>query len=69
MEDFTRMKSKINSLIENLKVTDEKIARLEFEVKRLTQENTKLTTDMKILRDEHTEVLHQLFSIDKKNLA
>ena len=24
---------------------------------------------MKILRDEHTEVLHQLFNMDKKNAA
>jgi cell division protein FtsB len=33
----------------------------------LQAENTKLNADMKILRDEHTEVLHSLFSIDRKN--
>lgn len=58
MADFTRMKSKINSLIQKAKATDEKVDRLESEVDKLTQENTKLTADMKILRDEHTEVLH-----------
>ena len=69
MADFTRMKSKINSLIQKAKATDEKVARLDSEVDRLTNENTKLTAEMKILRDEHTEVLHQLFSMDKKNAA
>ena len=65
--DFTRMKQKINNLITKAKVTDEKVNLLESQISKLTSENTKLNTDMKILRDEHTEVLHQLFTIDKKN--
>lgn len=28
-----------------------------------------MSADMKILRDEHTEVLHQLFAMDKNNAA
>lgn len=58
MADFTRMKSKINSLIQKAKVTDSKVESLTSDVERLKQENTKLTADMRILRDEHTEVLH-----------
>ena len=36
-------------------------------IDRLTAENIKFNADMHILRDEHTEVLHQLFNFDKKN--
>jgi len=50
-------------------VTDSKVESLESDVERLKQENTKLNADMRILRDEHTEVLHQLFTMDKRNGA
>ena len=33
-------------------------------VDRLTAENVKVNTDMHILRDEHTEVLHQMFNFE-----
>ena len=36
-------------------------------VDRLTAENIKVNTDMSILRDEHTEVLHQMFNFEQKN--
>ena len=36
-------------------------------VDRLTAENVKVNTDMHILRDEHTEVLHQMFNFEQKN--
>lgn len=36
-------------------------------VDRLTADNIKVNTDMRILREEHTEVLHQMFNFDKKN--
>ncbi len=52
------MKQKINSLITKAKVTDEKVHYMEAQISKLTSENTKLNADMKILRDEHTEVLH-----------
>ena len=58
LADFTRMKQKINSLITKAKVTDEKVYYMEAQISKLTSENTKLNADMKILRDEHTEVLH-----------
>lgn len=60
------MKVKLMSLIDCQMTSDEKITRLEREVTRLAQENTKLNTDMQILRDEHTEVLHQLFNLERK---
>lgn len=33
---------------------------------KLTEENIKLNSDMLILRDEHTEVLHALFALEKR---
>ena len=67
LADFTRMKQKINSLITKAKTTDEKVSRMEAQIAKLTSDNTKLSADMTILRDEHTEVLHQLFTMDKRN--
>lgn len=34
---------------------------------RLTAENVKVNSEMRILRDEHTEVLHQIFNFNQKN--
>ena len=36
-------------------------------IDRLTGENVKINTDMRILRDEHTEVLHQLFNYEQRS--
>lgn len=40
---------------------------LEDTVGKLTHENIKIKTEMVILRDEHTEVLHNMFSLHKRN--
>ena len=40
---------------------------LENKVDDLQSENIKLTSEMKLLRDEHTEVLHSMFTFEKKN--
>ena len=40
---------------------------LEKTVDKLFAENVKINTDMKILRDEHTEVLHSMFQYEKNN--
>ena len=58
---------KINILLTKQKESDEKIASLEKTVDKLFAENVKINTDMKILRDEHTEVLHSMFQYEKKN--
>ena len=36
-------------------------------IDRLTIENTRVRAEMRTLRDEHTEVLHQMFNFEKKN--
>ena len=61
IHDFNRMKMKINNLLTKQKESDEKIKGLEETVDRLFAENVKTNADMKILRDEHTEVLHAMF--------
>ena len=55
------MKIKINNLLTKQRESDEKIKGLEETVDRLFAENVKMNADMKILRDEHTEVLHAMF--------
>lgn len=40
---------------------------LEDTVGKLSHENIKIKTEMVILRDEHTEVLHNMFSLHKRN--
>ena len=67
MHDFNRMKLKINNLLTKQKEGDEKVRSLEGMVDRLFAENVKVNADMKILRDEHTEVLHSMFAYDRKN--
>ena len=67
LTDFNRMKQKINSLLVKQKEHEDKIVNLQDMVDRLTAENTKVNSDMNILREEHTEVLHQLFTFEKRN--
>ena len=67
MNDFNRMKHKMNMLINTQKEQEEKITTLQGMCDRLTAENIKVNTEMRILRDEHTEVLHQMFNFNKKN--
>jgi hypothetical protein len=37
------------------------------EIEKLKTENIKLGTDVKIIRNEHSEILHSLYSLEKKN--
>ena len=67
MHDFNRMKIKINNLLTKQRESEEKISSLEGMVDRLFAENVKVNADMKILRDEHTEVLHSIFAYERKN--
>ena len=67
MHDFNRMKVKINHLMNAQRESEQRIQTLESTVGRLDAENIKLKTDMKIMRDEHTEVLHAMFSFEKRN--
>jgi septal ring factor EnvC (AmiA/AmiB activator) len=46
---------------------EEKCRALESEVDKLRIENVKLNTDVKIIRNEHSEILHSLYTLEKKN--
>ena len=61
------MKLKMNVVLSTQKQQEEKITNLQGMVDKLTSENIKANTDMRILRDEHTEVLHQMFNFERKN--
>ncbi|CDW78098.1 UNKNOWN [Stylonychia lemnae] len=66
-KDFSLMKNKILQLQQSLAQNEEKTNNLESQVDKLKTENLKLTTDVKIIRNEHSEILHKLVNIDKKN--
>ena len=61
------MRNKIISLSQRLQENEEKTGHLNEEVEKLKTENIKLTTDVKIIRNEQSEVLHSLYSLEKKN--
>lgn len=46
---------------------EDKTKEMEVEVDKLKTENLKLSTDVKIIRNEHSEILHSLYSLEKKN--
>ena len=47
--------------------TESRTNQLEITVNSLHYENVKLKTEMGILREEHTEVLHNLFNLERRN--
>jgi hypothetical protein len=50
------------SLTSKLSLQDEKLAALELEIEHLKRENLKLTTDVKVVRNEQMEVLNSMVS-------
>lgn len=50
-----------------LSESEDKYRSIEDEVQMLKTENIKVSTDVKIIRNEHSEILHSLFSLEKKN--
>ena len=61
------MKNKILSLQTKLKDNEDRTANLQDDMEKLKVENVKLTTDVKIIRSEQSEILHTLYSLEKKN--
>ena len=57
----------MNHLMGKVKDQEQKLFDLQENVHNLTGENAKLKADMKILREEHTEVLHSMFQLEKRN--
>lgn len=61
------MKNKILQMQQRLDTGEDKTKTLEEEVEKLKTENVKLATDVKIIRSEHSEIMHTLYSLEKKN--
>ncbi len=40
---------------------------LEQQVDKLKADNVKLTTDIKVIRSEHSEIMHSVVTIEKRN--
>jgi hypothetical protein len=59
--DFSLLKKTVLSLTSKLSLQDEKLASLELEVEHLKRENLKLTTDVKVIRNEQMEMVNQMF--------
>jgi hypothetical protein len=49
-----------------LSLQDEKVASLELEVEHLNRENLKLTTDVKVIRNEQMEMVNQMFLNERR---
>jgi hypothetical protein len=65
--DFDRTKQKLMDVCEKAQNTESRTNQLEITVNSLHNENVKLKTEMGILREEHTEVLHNLFNLERRN--
>lgn len=66
-QDFAHMKKTILQMQQRQDNGEDKMKLLEEEVERLRTENVKLTTDVKIIRSEHSEIMHSLYTLEKKN--
>jgi hypothetical protein len=60
------MRSKFNKMFKDLQDSNMRTTQLEMTVNKLHTENVQMKTDLNILRDEHTEVLHRMFEMDKQ---
>ena len=63
------MKQKVFTMQTRMSENDEKTKYLQEEIEVLKTDNVKLSSDMKIIRGEHSEMLHTLYSMEKKNIS
>ena len=56
------MQNKMSEHLENIDALNSK-------VNRLQDENIKLNSDIKVIRTEHSEMLHTVYSLEKKNVS
>jgi hypothetical protein len=56
--DFALLKKTVISLTSKISLQDEKLASMELEVEHLKRENLKLTTDVKVIRNEQMEMVN-----------
>jgi len=57
---FLEMQTSMSEHLDN-------IATLNARVARLQDENTVLNADVKVIRNEHSEMVHKVFDLEKKN--
>jgi hypothetical protein len=57
---FVEMQGNMASHVENITVLNDKIGGLQ-------DENIKLNSDVKVIRTEHSDVLHAVYGLEKKN--
>ncbi len=60
------LKKTVISLSSKASLQDEKLAALELEVEHLKRENLKLTTDVKLIRNEQMEQINQVFVLERR---
>ena len=65
--DFALLRKTVMSLQTKLSEQSERIHSLENEVDILKTENLKLTTDVKLIRNEHQELINTMFSLERKH--
>lgn len=65
MDDFNRLKRQVLDLTGVLETQTENQKVIHETVSKLQTENIKLKAEMKILRDEHSELLHTVYSQNK----
>jgi hypothetical protein len=61
LADFDRVKTNLLDVTHRFNDTVYRVNHLEGVVSRLNSENIKVKSEMTILRDEHSEVLHNMF--------
>lgn len=54
------MQASMNDHLENIDGLNKKVARLQ-------DENTALNADVKVIRNEHSEMVHKVYELEKKN--
>ena len=57
----------MSSLLDTQRDQDQKISSLTDIIDRLTSENAQVRAEMRVLRDEHTEVLNEMLNFERKN--
>ena len=66
-KDFDLMRKKFIEMHDQMQTYEKSISQLDGEVKKLGNENLKLNTDIKVIRNEHSEVIHTVHNLKKKN--
>ena len=66
-QDFALLKKTVLQLTHRLNQQLDCTSNLELDIETLKSENLKLVTDVKILRNDHQELLNQMFGLERKN--